>query len=279
MYWTGLTTASTPPFFYRMSRSTKVLRQPTSDFEMIVQKVLLSKGPMVTPRIVNSIMSGRKSVSEIVEVMRAMDREGLGEYFDDMRTKLSPGAPRKMFVKKSADEIMDDLERYGVSPSAYEEIFAFGPHFPSVAANVWYPPREQLLCCTEQRVARIVRKILLEKGQLVSPRQVSMHMSGNERVETIVTIMRRLSAESVGIFYELYSRPPMKPLKRVFLKRPTAEIYVDLVRYGINASEYEDKFQQLNKYSLTCADSLTTTTADLHPGKPGHVVGGSKNVA
>ena len=106
-----------------MSRSTKVLRQPTSDFEMIVQKVLLSKGPMVTPRIVNSIMSGRKSVSEIVEVMRAMDREGLGEYFDDMRTKLSPGAPRKMFVKKSADEIMDDLERYGVSPSAYEEMY------------------------------------------------------------------------------------------------------------------------------------------------------------
>ena len=145
-----------------------------------------------------------------------------------------------------------------------------------VAAADWCLPREQLLC-SEQRVVRIVRKILLEKGQLVSPRQVSMHMSGNERVETIVTIMRRLSAESVGIFYELYRRPPLKPLKRVFLKRPTSEIYIDLVRYGINASEYEDKFQQLNKYSLVCADNLVP---DPQPTKPNQPMGGTaENVA
>ena len=76
------------------------------------------------------------------------------------------------------------------------------------------------------------------------PRNVSMHMSGNERVDAIVAVMRQLADENLGVFHERYSIPPHRDVKRVFMKRPTYEIYDGLETYGIRLTEYEDKFQQ-----------------------------------
>jgi hypothetical protein len=65
-------------------------------------------------------------------------------------------------------------------------------------------------------------------------------------VETIVGVMRQLGEEKLGIFHERYSCPPLRTMKRIFIKRPTYEIHEGLENYGIRLSDYEDRFQQFS---------------------------------
>ena len=112
------------PFVSRVHHDYKIHRKPRSEVELVAQKVLLSKGPMVTPRIVNSILSGKKPVCQIIEVMELLDREGFGQYCSEIRSTRNPASMRKIFVKKIPDELgYELLLRYGVTLEGYHAMY------------------------------------------------------------------------------------------------------------------------------------------------------------
>ena len=104
----------------------KTFRKPVDHVEKIAQKILLSKGPMVTPRLVNSALAGKHSVSEITEVMKLLTGEGLGVYYDAYVGERCSNR-RKLFIKRPPDEITAGLEKYGAIPEAYATLYNMPP--------------------------------------------------------------------------------------------------------------------------------------------------------
>ena len=87
--------------------------------ENVIQKILLSKGPCVTPRLVNSALAGKYSVSDIIQVMKYLTTEGVGHYEESSVKSVT----RKLFIKKPLDEIKDAVERYGARADAYNLLY------------------------------------------------------------------------------------------------------------------------------------------------------------
>ena len=104
----------------------KTFRKPVDHVEKIAQKILLSKGPMVTPRLVNSALAGKHSVREITEVMKLLTEEGLGVYHEAYVGERC-NSRRKLFIKRRPEEITAGLEKYGAIPEAYATLYNMPP--------------------------------------------------------------------------------------------------------------------------------------------------------
>ena len=79
----------------------------------MAQKLLLCKGPTVTPRTVVVTIHGRMKTCEVIAIMNELATEGAG-YLQGENRKL-------MFVKKEAHQITDILDYYNISQDVYME--------------------------------------------------------------------------------------------------------------------------------------------------------------
>ena len=90
----------------------------------------------------------------------------------------------------------------------------------------------------------LTRKILLSKGNMVTPRLVSMSCAGKCSVNLVIGEMNRLSAEGSGYYYPEYICPEKGSTRKVFIKRPTEEMQDTFIRYGISQDEYDYRYNE-----------------------------------
>ncbi|KAK2151108.1 hypothetical protein LSH36_375g02072 [Paralvinella palmiformis] len=129
----------------------------------------------------------------------------------------------------------------------------------------------------------VIRNILLCKGRLSTPRNVTMNIRGRQNTTEILHVMEKLDREGVGqlvkqdvpgpVWYLTPSR-----VKAVFLKKPANEILDSLIKYKINVIQYESRYSMVVKdqennynwamYMLKKLESATEKSADEQQTDP-----------
>ena len=116
-------------------------------------------------------------------------------------------------------------------------------------------PRAQSECSEDV----VIRNILLCKGKLSTPRNVTMNIRGRQNTTEILHVMEKLDREGVGLLVKQDVPSPVwylapSRVKAVFLKKPAAEIMDSLIKYKINVIQYESRYsmdvkEQENNYN------------------------------
>ncbi|KAK2151106.1 hypothetical protein LSH36_375g02070 [Paralvinella palmiformis] len=90
----------------------------------------------------------------------------------------------------------------------------------------------------------IGRRILLQKGRLAQPRLVSQACAGMTTVDQIVLVMQELTRRGLGEYNPFYVDGDKS--RRVFIKRPLAEIQHVLDQFGLSGSVYEERYNEMS---------------------------------
>ena len=98
------------------------IKNARDSFGYLVQKILLSKGGSITPRLVSQSCAGQTTVREVVTVMEKLSEDGVGQYFN-VYQEFGIEKHRKMFIKKPLNEIEKHLHQYNISTFEYAQKF------------------------------------------------------------------------------------------------------------------------------------------------------------
>ena len=86
---------------------------------MLIRNILLSPGPISVPWEISMRIRGKRKSSEIIPIMQMLHDEGLGTL---VCLQLNIGTrPRRVFIKKKAEEILDRLAQRSISVAEYKQ--------------------------------------------------------------------------------------------------------------------------------------------------------------
>lgn len=110
-----------------------------------------------------------------------------------------------------------------------------GRKIATAPKSQWKPLRRPL---TEQD---IIRRILLFKGNEVTPSMICMNVNGRWKSDDIGKVMQSLSKLGIGRYFQ---KGPLSP-RTVFIKKPGLEIVLYLKQQGIPLSFYTNRYNML----------------------------------
>ncbi|KAK2151107.1 hypothetical protein LSH36_375g02071 [Paralvinella palmiformis] len=91
----------------------------SSELEMLIRNILLSPGRISVPWEISMRIRGKRKSSEIIPIMQWLDDEGFGSLVC-LQLNVS-GRPRRVFIKKRAEEILDRLVQCSISVAEYKQ--------------------------------------------------------------------------------------------------------------------------------------------------------------
>jgi hypothetical protein len=87
----------------------------------------------------------------------------------------------------------------------------------------------------------LVRNILLSKGRMSVPWQISMRIRGKRKASEIVPVMQILADEGLGALVHLSSGYSGKP-RQIFIKKEAEDVVAGLMKYCISLQEYKERY-------------------------------------
>ena len=116
----------------------------------------------------------------------------------------------------------------------------------------------------------LVRNILLSKGKISVPWQISMRIRGKRKASEIIPVMQILADEGLGSLVHLVSGGNYngKP-RQVFIKKAADEVAEGLVKYCISLKEYNERYSiHVKEHEKTYRAAISHLSQNRGRGNP-----------